>query len=330
MKRGVSIPNVGDPRQLVELGADVEQAGWDGLFLWDHVQIYAGARFDVVDPWMVLAGVALRTERITLGPMVTTPSRRRPWQLAKQIVTLDHLSRGRVVVGVGLGFPVEDEFAAFGEVTDLRERAARTDEALEIIDQVLRGEPVDHTGDSYDVHAQLLPPAVQRPRPRILAAATPTTTPRSTKRRRSRGCSSRHGPAPTGCRASGRRSGSPEPHDHREPSGRVLSGGDTDRRRRADVDIGTIAVLSPPRGRARRPNGHVVDLVVPMQQTHISSSYRPCERPSHYGGARPPEGFPTTRATDRSPLLHPVLDGDPTFAYPGRGSTAREWTHLDP
>lgn len=173
MKRGISIPNVGDPRQIIEFGAEVEQAGWDGLFLWDHVQIYAGAGFEVVDPWMVLAGIALRTDRINIGPMVTTPSRRRPWQLAKQIVTLDHLSRGRVIVGVGLGFPVEDEFAAFGEVTDLRERAARTDEALEIIDRVLRGEPVDHTGPRYDVHAELLPPAVQRPRPRILVAATP-------------------------------------------------------------------------------------------------------------------------------------------------------------
>ena len=128
VQRAVSIPNVGDPRELIRLARDVEDAGWDGFFLWDHLQVYAAAQFEVADPWIVLAGVAQATHRVRLGPMVTTPSRRRPWQLAKQIVTLDHLSGGRVVVGVGLGFPVEDEFAAFGEATDLRERAARTDD----------------------------------------------------------------------------------------------------------------------------------------------------------------------------------------------------------
>jgi alkanesulfonate monooxygenase SsuD/methylene tetrahydromethanopterin reductase-like flavin-dependent oxidoreductase (luciferase family) len=78
-----------------------------------------------------------------------------------------------VVVGVGLGFPVEDEFAVFGEVTDLRERAARTDEALQIIDLALRGEPIEHDGPHYQVHAQLRPASTQSPRPPIWVAATP-------------------------------------------------------------------------------------------------------------------------------------------------------------
>lgn len=173
MRRGISVPNVGDPGALIDLAADADAAGWDGFFLWDHVQVYAAAEFEVVDPWMVLACAARATERVALGPMVTTPSRRRPWQLAKQIVTLDHLSGGRAMVGVGLGFPVEDEFGAFGEVTDLRRRAARTDEALAIIDRVLRGERVEHVGEDFEVHARLLPRAVQVPRPPILIAATP-------------------------------------------------------------------------------------------------------------------------------------------------------------
>ena len=122
---------------------------------------------------MLLATIAAATDRVLLGAMVTPPSRRRPWLLAKQIVTLDHLSGGRAVVGVGLGFPEEDEFGAFGEVTDLRERAARTDEALTIIDRVLRGEPVDHDGPHFEVHAHLHPAALQSPRPRIWVAATP-------------------------------------------------------------------------------------------------------------------------------------------------------------
>jgi alkanesulfonate monooxygenase SsuD/methylene tetrahydromethanopterin reductase-like flavin-dependent oxidoreductase (luciferase family) len=173
MKRAVSVPNVGDPAELIGFARAVEDAGWDGFFLWDHVQVFAAAGFAVVDPWIVLAGAAQATESVLLGPMVTTPSRRRPWQLGKQIVTLDHLSGGRVVVGVGLGFPEEDEFAAFGEVTDVRERAARTDEALEIIDRILRGERIDHDGANYQVHAQLRPPAVQGPRPPLWVAATP-------------------------------------------------------------------------------------------------------------------------------------------------------------
>ena len=171
--RALSVPNVGDPDALIGLAVDVEAAGWDGFFVWDHVQIYAGAAFEVHDPWMLLAGVARATERVRVGAMVSAPSRRRPWVLAKQIVTLDHLSAGRAVVGIGLGFPDEDEFAAFGEETDLRVRADRTDEALQIIDGVLRGQPVDHDGPHFSMHAHLHPGAVQSPRPPIWVAATP-------------------------------------------------------------------------------------------------------------------------------------------------------------
>jgi alkanesulfonate monooxygenase SsuD/methylene tetrahydromethanopterin reductase-like flavin-dependent oxidoreductase (luciferase family) len=173
MKRGVSVPNVGEPGAIIDLAVEVEAAGWDGFFVWDHVQVFAGAGFDVHDPWMLLAGIARATTRLRLGPTVTAPSRRRPWVLAKQIVTLDHLSHGRAVFGVGLGFPAEDEFGAFGDVTDLRTRAVRTDEALEIIDQVLRGQRVDHDGQHFQVHAELHPAAVQQPRPPIWVAVTP-------------------------------------------------------------------------------------------------------------------------------------------------------------
>ena len=176
VQRALAVPNVGEPAATVRLARDVEAAGWDGFFVWDHVQVFAGAGFEVHDPWMLLAAVATHTERVLLGAMVTPPSRRRPWVLAKQIVTLDHLSGGRAVVGIGLGFPEADEFGAFGEVTDLRERAARTDEALTIVDAVLRGEPVDHDGPSFEVHAHLHPGAVQTPRPKIWVAATPPHT----------------------------------------------------------------------------------------------------------------------------------------------------------
>jgi len=173
MQRAVSVPNVGDPHALIDLAGEVEAAGWDGFFVWDHVQIYGPARFEVHDPWMLLAAIARSTPRVRLGAMVTPPSRRRPWVLAKQMVTLDHLSGGRALFGIGLGFPDDDEFGAFGDSADPRVRAAQTDEALTIIDRILRGEPVDHDGEHFTVHAHLHPRAVQAPRPPIWCAATP-------------------------------------------------------------------------------------------------------------------------------------------------------------
>jgi alkanesulfonate monooxygenase SsuD/methylene tetrahydromethanopterin reductase-like flavin-dependent oxidoreductase (luciferase family) len=107
-----------------------------------------------------------------LGALVTPVARRRPWKLAKEITTLDHLSGGRVIVGVGLGTPADLEYEAFGEPGDARTHAARLDEALPLLDAFLRGERVDHGGAHYQVHAHLNPSAQQRPRPPIWVAAT--------------------------------------------------------------------------------------------------------------------------------------------------------------
>ncbi|HEY8453983.1 MAG TPA: LLM class flavin-dependent oxidoreductase [Actinopolymorphaceae bacterium] len=175
MRFGVSMPNVGDsdgdPRRLVELAVLAEESGWDGFFLWDHLQINAAKRPPVHDPWVLLGAIAARTSRVTLGPMVTPVPRRRPWKLAKEVITLDHLSQGRAVLGVGLGVPVADEFTAFGEPSERKVHAAMLDEALPVLDALLRGEPVEHDGEHYHVHAHLAPGPVQRPRPPIWVAA---------------------------------------------------------------------------------------------------------------------------------------------------------------
>ncbi len=183
MRFGVSLPNEGDPRRLVALAVDLERAGWDGFFLWDHVQISAAMHLDVVDPWTVLGAIATVTERIVLGTMVTPVARRRPWKLAREITTLDHLSGGRVIVGVGLGWPPDDEFGAFGEATSSRRHAEMLDEALPLLDLFLRGERVDHDGEYYQVHAHLAPAAVQSPRPPIWVG-THLTNPRGIERAR--------------------------------------------------------------------------------------------------------------------------------------------------
>src|ERR1700733_121057 len=105
MRHALFVPNFGtfsDPSLVADLGARSEATGWDGLFLWDHV-VHRSGDEEVVDPWMALALAASRTSRIKLGPLITPLPRRRPWNVARQAVTLDRLSGGRAVLGVGLG-----------------------------------------------------------------------------------------------------------------------------------------------------------------------------------------------------------------------------------
>jgi alkanesulfonate monooxygenase SsuD/methylene tetrahydromethanopterin reductase-like flavin-dependent oxidoreductase (luciferase family) len=169
MRYALSIPPGGSPTELLACARAAEEAGWDGFFVWDHLYIADGTPLH--DPWVLLGGVAAVTNRIRLGAMVTPLARRRPWKLAKEIITLDHLSAGRVVVGVGLGAP-DAEFTAFGESADPRARAAALDESLQLLDGFLRGDDVDHHGALFDVRARLTPGSVQRPRPPIWVAAT--------------------------------------------------------------------------------------------------------------------------------------------------------------
>lgn len=119
----------------------------------------------VHDPWTLLGAIAQATERITIGTMVTPLSRRRPWVVARHLMTLDHLTGGRMVLGVGLGAP-EQDFADFGEVVDPRGRGRLLDESLELLGGAFAG-PIDHAGDSYRVRDELRPRSVQRPRPPI-------------------------------------------------------------------------------------------------------------------------------------------------------------------
>jgi alkanesulfonate monooxygenase SsuD/methylene tetrahydromethanopterin reductase-like flavin-dependent oxidoreductase (luciferase family) len=170
MRTAVSIPPFTDPSALVALAVEAEQAGWDGVFYWDHLVWMPELRLPVHDPWVLLGAVAAGTRRVRLGPLVTPLARRRPWVLAKQLTTLDHLSGGRAVLGVGLGEPPEADFAAFGDPPDPRERAARLDEGLAVLDGLLRG-PVDHAGRRLRVRTELRPRPVQRPRPPVWVAA---------------------------------------------------------------------------------------------------------------------------------------------------------------
>jgi alkanesulfonate monooxygenase SsuD/methylene tetrahydromethanopterin reductase-like flavin-dependent oxidoreductase (luciferase family) len=162
----VGVPNVGpfgDPLLLVELAVAAEEHGWDGFFVWDHL-LYHDQRWDVADPVAVIAAVAARTARIRIGILVNVLARRRIGEVARESVTVDLLSGGRLVVGAGLG-SLAAEFTAFGESADARQRAARLDESLGLLDALWSGEPVTVRGEYLTAtDVRMLPRPVQRPR----------------------------------------------------------------------------------------------------------------------------------------------------------------------
>lgn len=118
-----------DARLLADLALRAEGLGWDGFFLWDHVDYRAPVRA-ILDPWVVMGAIATVTERIRIGPMITPPARRRVHKLARETVTLDRLSGGRLIFGAGLGSDNSGEFTRFGEEADAKARAALLDEGL--------------------------------------------------------------------------------------------------------------------------------------------------------------------------------------------------------
>jgi len=170
---GISVANFAryaDPELIVRWAGLAETSSWDGFFLWDHIAVAEG--WDHSDPWVELGAIAQVTDRIAIGPMVTPLPRRRPWVVARQATTVDHLSGGRLILGVGIGNPPEEEFGRFGEPTDDRERADLLDEGLEILKGMWSGEPYSHSGEHLSVARSTFGPTpVQQPTIPIWVAA---------------------------------------------------------------------------------------------------------------------------------------------------------------
>ena len=166
MKYGLYVPPFGeyaDARLLANLAKDAEVASWDGFFTWDHLA-FSWIDAPVVDPWIALSAVAMNTTRIRFGPLVTPLPRRRPWKVARETVSLDHLSGGRLIFGVGLGGG-SAENAAFGDAGDPKELAARLDEGLHVLTGLWSGETFHYEGRYYQVkEARFTPPPLQVPR----------------------------------------------------------------------------------------------------------------------------------------------------------------------
>ena len=168
MRFAINVPNFGDfadTRAFAELARRTEAAGWDGLFVWDHVVHHKRLRREIADPWILLTAAALATSRIRLGAMITPVARRRVSKLAREVTTLDRLSDGRMIFGAGLGAPLDDEYATFGESADPRVLAARLDEGLAALNLLWSGEQVSFRGEHVIVDDVAFHPVpVQRPR----------------------------------------------------------------------------------------------------------------------------------------------------------------------
>jgi alkanesulfonate monooxygenase SsuD/methylene tetrahydromethanopterin reductase-like flavin-dependent oxidoreductase (luciferase family) len=182
MKFAINLPNFGsfgDPRIMAELARDAESAGWDGFFIWDHLLWLDPQNYPVTEPWVTLAAIAMATERIRLGPLVTPLPRRRPWQVARQAITLDRLSGGRLILGVGIGGDWFGDYSRFGEPPDDKTHGAQLDEALEVLVGLWSGAPFSYAGAHYTVReTELLPPPLQQPRiPIWVAGVWPGTKP---------------------------------------------------------------------------------------------------------------------------------------------------------
>ncbi len=173
-KYGINVPNFGsayyDPKTLSELARDAEEAGWDGFFIWDHISFDKKWKVPCVDPWVALTAIAMKTERINIGTLVTPLARRRPWKLARETVSIDHISKGRLILGVGLGVP--RDFEDFGEEVDNRIRAEKMDEALDILTGLWTGRKFSYSGKHYHLNeVTFLPKPVQAPRVPIWVAS---------------------------------------------------------------------------------------------------------------------------------------------------------------
>lgn len=183
MKYALYLPNfgaLGRARTVAEWAQIAEQAGWDGLFIWDHIARDTSMG-EVADPWVALSAAAMVTSRISLSALVTPLARRRPWKVARETATLDHLCNGRLIFGAGAGSAGGNqvEWANFGEVTDLKQRGAMLDEALEVLVGLWGGQPFSYQGQYYQVgESQFLPASLQQPRiPVWIAARWPNKVP---------------------------------------------------------------------------------------------------------------------------------------------------------
>jgi alkanesulfonate monooxygenase SsuD/methylene tetrahydromethanopterin reductase-like flavin-dependent oxidoreductase (luciferase family) len=179
MLHAIDLPNFGDygdPRLLADLAGEAEEHGWDGFFIWDH--IIAPGAMPVADTTVTLAAIALETHRIRFGPMVIPLPRHSPWKVAREAVTLDHLSNGRLILGIGAGGDSFTELTTFGLAVNDAVRAEQLDEGLAILTALMSGREAAHQGKHYTLKpTRFFPMPIQQRIPIWIAATWPRPRP---------------------------------------------------------------------------------------------------------------------------------------------------------
>lgn len=162
MKYGI-VTSFGSAHDYVDMAREAEAAGWDGVFAWDDISVERG---DVFDPWVILGAMAAVTKKVTLGAMVFSLARRRPWKVARESITIDNLADGRFVLPVGLGGTWDGGYSRVNtEDPSRRVRAEKLDECLEILELAWTGDTVSYKGTHYQMEdLRFDPRPVQRPR----------------------------------------------------------------------------------------------------------------------------------------------------------------------
>jgi alkanesulfonate monooxygenase SsuD/methylene tetrahydromethanopterin reductase-like flavin-dependent oxidoreductase (luciferase family) len=162
MKFGFIIPN-GSSKQIVKLAVEAEKAGWDGVFYYDD--IYTDSKTEMSAAWPIMAAIAVSTKRIKFGSLLTAVGRRHPWEVARESVTVDQLSNGRLILPTGLGWVGDGAYTKAGMESDRKIRAELLDEGLEIIDGLWSGKPFRYNGKHNHLKTMtFIPRPVQKPR----------------------------------------------------------------------------------------------------------------------------------------------------------------------
>ncbi len=175
---GIATPQDLSWQTLVEHWKHIESLGYDSVWVADHFVNPHKIEDDWFDGWTLLAALATQTSTIHIGTLVTNIIFRNPALIARQAQTVDHISHGRLVLGIGATSQGDPSHGMTGiENWPTAERVQRYREVVEIVDHMLRHETTTYQGRYYQVtEARIRPPAVQKPRPPLtIAAAGPTT-----------------------------------------------------------------------------------------------------------------------------------------------------------
>jgi alkanesulfonate monooxygenase SsuD/methylene tetrahydromethanopterin reductase-like flavin-dependent oxidoreductase (luciferase family) len=148
-----------------------EELGFLSAWLCDHLVQPSRPTGPYFEAWTLLAGLAVRTSKIRIGVLVSSNTFRHPALLAKEAMTVDHLSNGRLDVGFGAGW-YEPEHRMFGlEFGTPAELVGHYREAVEVVDRLLRNDTSSYTGRYYQLQeARMRPAPIQRPRPPLMLA----------------------------------------------------------------------------------------------------------------------------------------------------------------